>query len=90
MVTSIISFSVKHLKPSCSGTGCRRGNPVRTHFVPLHESAMGSRFVRRGNRFIHEEGLGSRLVRLPLHPGLSPADHQLIMDAVTCFFRRLR
>lgn len=58
------------------------GIPVHSHFVPLHESAYGNQFIRPINHFNYESGLGTRLLRLPLHGNLSDASQQTILTAV--------
>lgn len=64
------------------------GIPTQTHFVPLHESAMGRQFIRQNNRFQNESGLGQRLIRLPLHPGITFQEQETVMEAIDQYFRR--
>lgn len=61
---------------------------VRTHFVPLHESKMGSQFIRDNNNFIVEEQIGKRLVRLPLYPNLKIDELKYILKVIDDFFER--
>jgi len=42
------------------------------HYVPLHQSRMGSRFCRTSGRLEHTVQAGERIVRLPIWPGLRP------------------
>lgn len=64
-----------------------QGIPAQTHFVPLHESVMGKQFIRKNNSFIHEAGLGQRLLRLPLHPAMTDAQQLRVLDAVNGYLR---
>jgi dTDP-4-amino-4,6-dideoxygalactose transaminase len=62
-----------------------QGIPVATHFVPLHESIMGRQFVRPNNNFPVEEGIATRLVRLPIHTELTREEQQEVLKAVEGF-----
>lgn len=59
-----------------------KGIDARTHFVPLHESAFGQRFVRPGQQFPLERDIGRRLVRLPLYHGMTDTEQQTVLAAV--------
>ncbi|NCA99345.1 MAG: aminotransferase class V-fold PLP-dependent enzyme [Clostridia bacterium] len=59
----------------------------RTHFVPLHESPFGRRFIRPANDFSVESGLGQRLVRLPLFAAMSEPEQDQVIAAVDAFFQ---
>lgn len=48
-----------------------QGVETRTHFIPLHESRFGKKFIRENNHFVFESELGDRLLRLPLFPDLT-------------------
>lgn len=63
-----------------------RGIPAPTHFVPLHESAMGRQFIRPVNDFRVEQGLGVRLVRLPLHTEMTLGEQDRVLEALEAFF----
>lgn len=54
----------------------------RTHFVPLHESEMGKKFIREINHFEHENGLSRRLLRLPIYPDLTLKDVMYIIKGI--------
>ncbi len=55
---------------------------VRTHFVPLHESLMGSQYIEDPSEFALEKGLGKRLVRLPLYANLEHVDYYKVVVVV--------
>lgn len=59
---------------------------VRTHFIPLHESRMGRQYIRPVNHFRFEEGLGQRLIRLPLYGNLTIEDIKGILLIIKDFF----
>lgn len=59
---------------------------ARTHFVPLHESPFGRTFIRPGNDFSVESGLGQRLVRLPLYAAMTDSEQDQVLLAVDAFF----
>ena len=52
------------------------------HFVPLHSSAAGRRYGRLGGSMRVTEDVAGRLVRLPLHPGMSDSDVEYVVRAV--------
>ncbi len=62
------------------------GIEARTHFVPLHESPLGRSFIRPANDFSFENGLGQRLVRLPLYAAMTETEQDQILSAVDAFF----
>lgn len=62
-----------------------QGVETRTHFVPLHESRMGSRFVDDETFFEHEEAIGKRLVRLPIYPELTDDEQMYVIQRVEEF-----
>lgn len=62
------------------------GIEARTHFVPLHESPFGRSFIRPANDFSFENGLGQRLVRLPLYAAMTETEQDQILSAVDAFF----
>jgi dTDP-4-amino-4,6-dideoxygalactose transaminase len=55
------------------------------HYVPLHLSPMGRRFGGRPGACPVAECAGERLLRLPLHVGLSDGDVARVLDAVTAY-----
>jgi len=57
-----------------------------THYAPLHTSLAGKRYGRPAGPLPNTEAHASRLLRLPLHPGLSDGDCDRIIAAVaeTC------
>jgi dTDP-4-amino-4,6-dideoxygalactose transaminase len=52
------------------------------HYVPLHNSPAGQKYGHTPFPLTVTEDLASRLVRLPLHPGLTPADVDRVIDTV--------
>jgi dTDP-4-amino-4,6-dideoxygalactose transaminase len=58
-----------------------RGVPAAFHYVPLHSSPFGRRFGA-GRPLPVTDSVAGRLLRLPLHPGLSEADVERVIAAV--------
>lgn len=56
------------------------------HYVPLHSAAAGLRFGRFHGEDRYTTNLSERLLRLPLHYGLSEADCSKVIEAVSSFF----
>jgi dTDP-4-amino-4,6-dideoxygalactose transaminase len=52
------------------------------HYVPLHSSPAGSRFGRASGDLSVTSNVSDRLLRLPLWPGLAPAEIDRVIDAV--------
>jgi len=52
----------------------RRGIEAAFHYVPLHDSPAGRKFARCGSTMRTTELIATRLLRLPLHPGLTDED----------------
>jgi dTDP-4-amino-4,6-dideoxygalactose transaminase len=57
------------------------------HYVPLHSAPAGKRFGRTAGPMTHTDDVAARLIRLPLHPGLTPEQQD---DAVAEIGRALR
>jgi dTDP-4-amino-4,6-dideoxygalactose transaminase len=55
------------------------------HYVPLHLSPMGRRFGGRPGSCPVSERASARLLRLPLHLGLTDEDVARVVDAVTAY-----
>jgi dTDP-4-amino-4,6-dideoxygalactose transaminase len=51
------------------------------HFVPLHTSPMGAQ-LHAGGALPVTDSVADRLLRLPLHPRLSPEDVERVIEAV--------
>ena len=51
------------------------------HYVPLHSSAGGRRFALRETACPVTDEISSRLIRLPFHNDLSPAEFERVVDA---------
>jgi len=62
---------------------------VRTHFVPLHESAYGIELNLDKGVFEAEAHMGQRLVRLPLYPDLTDNEVEFILCAIEDFLCKL-
>ncbi|GAA2242345.1 dTDP-4-amino-4,6-dideoxygalactose transaminase [Herbiconiux moechotypicola] len=62
-----------------------RGVRAAFHYVPLDTSPAGERFGRRIRPLSATAEFASRLVRLPLWPGLAPAQIERVLEAVTSF-----
>jgi dTDP-4-amino-4,6-dideoxygalactose transaminase len=52
------------------------------HFVPLHDSVGGRRFAARPTECPVTEEIAGRLLRLPVHNALTPADAERVADAL--------
>ena len=57
------------------------------HYVPLHSAGAGLKFGRFSGEDVYTTRESERLLRLPLHYGLSDGDIHYICDAVIRFFR---
>lgn len=62
-----------------------RGVPSATHYQPLHSSEAGAKFGRTVGTCENATAFASRVVRLPMHPNLTSADIERIVDSVTSF-----
>lgn len=60
----------------------RQGVLATFHYVPLHSSPQGRLLAGPDLRLPVTERVASTLLRLPLHPGLSEADVERVMEAV--------
>jgi dTDP-4-amino-4,6-dideoxygalactose transaminase len=58
------------------------------HYVPLHSAPAGRRFGRPHGGLPVTDDIAARLVRLPIHLGLTDADIARVIAAVTAFFGR--
>ena len=56
------------------------------HYIPLHSAAAGIKYGRFHGEDKYTTSLSERLLRLPLHYGLSAEDCQKVIDAVFSFF----
>ncbi len=65
-------------------TAAMRAAGIRTafHFVPLHDSEGGRRFAARGTDCPVTEEVAGRLLRLPVHNALTPADADRVCEAL--------
>jgi dTDP-4-amino-4,6-dideoxygalactose transaminase len=62
-----------------------RGILAVFHYLPLHLSPVGRRFGGREGELPVTEGAAARLIRLPLFPGLTDAEQERVIDAVSGF-----
>jgi dTDP-4-amino-4,6-dideoxygalactose transaminase len=60
------------------------------HYVPLHSAPAGRRFGRAHRALPVTDDIAARLVRLPMHLGLTDADIARVIAAVTACFGRNR
>lgn len=58
------------------------------HYVPLHSAPAGRRFGRTAGPLPVTDDISARLVRLPMHLGLTDADIERVIGAVRSFFGR--
>lgn len=52
------------------------------HYVPLHSAPAGRRFGRTPAPLPVTEDLAARLIRLPLHPRITPGDQARVVEAL--------
>jgi dTDP-4-amino-4,6-dideoxygalactose transaminase len=60
-----------------------RGIQASFHFVPLHSSPAGRRLGRTCGDLTTTDDVAGRLIRLPLWVGMSVADAERVVDAMT-------
>lgn len=58
------------------------------HYVPLHSAPAGRRFGRAHGSLAVTDDIAARLVRLPMHLGLTDADIARVIAVVAAFFSR--
>lgn len=63
----------------------RRGIGSAFHYIPLHLSSMGRSLGYKAGQFPVAESIASRLVRLPIYPGLNRQQMDAIIRAVEAF-----
>ncbi len=66
----------------------QRGIDARSHYVALHLSPMGQRWGRGPGSLPVTERFADGLLRLPLHPHVTGADADRVVDAIHAFFKR--
>ncbi|WP_416652706.1 dTDP-4-amino-4,6-dideoxygalactose transaminase [Candidatus Pseudothioglobus sp. Uisw_086] len=66
-------------KMNDSGIGCT------FHYVPLHSSPAGSIFGKANGKLEVTNDISERLVRLPLYPGMSIAEVDLVVSYISDF-----
>jgi dTDP-4-amino-4,6-dideoxygalactose transaminase len=59
-----------------------RGINAVMHYVPLHSSPAGLKFGRSSGPLANTDELSARLIRLPLHPQLTPADQDQVIATI--------
>ncbi len=64
-----------------------RGVQAVSHYVPLHSSSAGKKFGRTGSAMTVTDDIHARLLRLPLHQGLTPYDVESVIGAVNDVMR---
>ena len=79
-------FKEEQTAKACVAALKQKDIPLYYHFVPLHESEMGKIFIRENNHFDVEEGLGQKLVRLPIYPELTYEMQEHILMTISEFF----
>lgn len=62
-----------------------RGVGATFHYIPLHSSIAGRRFGRTPAPCTASDDFASRVVRLPLWPGMTDAEVGRVVDAVQAF-----
>ena len=69
-------------RPACLETLRARGVEALSHYEPLHSSPAGRRFGRVAGSMSATDATTARLLRLPLHPGLSDDDVAYVVEAL--------
>ena len=59
-----------------------RGVQAIFHYVPLHDSPAGRRYGRMGSSLSVTDDVAARLIRLPLHAGLTLEEQDRVIEAV--------
>jgi dTDP-4-amino-4,6-dideoxygalactose transaminase len=59
-----------------------RGVNSVSHYVPLHDSPAGRLYARVSGKLERTESIATRLVRLPLHPGMDEADVDYVVEII--------
>jgi dTDP-4-amino-4,6-dideoxygalactose transaminase len=62
-----------------------RGIQSVFHYLPLHISEMGQRFGGHPGDCPVTEDISDRLVRLPFHAHLTPAEQEQVIQAIQSF-----
>lgn len=58
------------------------------HYIPLHSAAAGIKYGRFHGEDKYTTSMSERLLRLPLHYGLSAEDTQKVINAVRSFYKK--
>lgn len=61
-----------------------RGIGAVWHYIPLHSSPAGRRFGRAHGNLSVTDDVSARLLRLPLHHGLTSTQQRRVVDALSC------
>jgi dTDP-4-amino-4,6-dideoxygalactose transaminase len=69
-------------RPECLDTLKRAGIEAPWHYVPLHRSPAGRRLGRIAGSMAVTESSAARLIRLPMHLGLSDDDIAYVVEAL--------
>lgn len=59
-----------------------RGINAVMHYVPLHSSPAGLKLGRTSGSLANTDELSARLIRLPLHPQLTPAEQEQVIATI--------
>jgi dTDP-4-amino-4,6-dideoxygalactose transaminase len=70
------------LRPDCLRALQARGIEAMSHFVPLHSSPAGRRLGRVAGAMTVTDSIAGRLVRLPLHAGVTDEDIAYVVQAM--------
>ena len=65
-----------------------RGIHSVSHYVPLHSSPAGAKWGRVGSEMKVTDDISDRLLRLPIYFGISDAEVDAVIDAVSQFYAR--
>ncbi len=60
-----------------------QGVAAVTHYVPLHSAPAGLAFGRTAGPMTNTNKLSARLIRLPLHPGITAAQQDAVVTALS-------
>jgi dTDP-4-amino-4,6-dideoxygalactose transaminase len=64
-----------------------RGIKSVFHYIPLHRSKLGKKYLKTGNRCNISDTISERLIRLPMFTGLAEKQIKTIIDEIKNFLR---
>ena len=62
---------------------------VSTHYVPLHISPMGRKFLKKGQKLPVTDEVGRTLVRMPIYAGMTERELEYVVSTAKKALQRL-